>query len=212
MFEDWFSEQNLETLTRWAGPLLIGMASVAMICWTWGTWTDVLIDFGAQLYLAWQIAVGQTPYNEIAGTYKGPLSAHLNALWFQLFGVGLRTLIVLNLLILAGAISLIYRLLSKIGDRVAATVACLVLVTVFAFSQYGGIGNYNFVCPYSHEVTHGLVLELVAISCLSAYHQRRSWIWMAGIGLSLGLAFLTDPHIFAAATLAVFTGLGLTVY
>lgn len=212
MFNDWISGQRGERLTAWAGPLVIAVTTAAMLWWTWGTWPDVLIDFGAQLYVAWQIADGHTPYISIAGSYKGPLSAHLNALWFQLFGVNLQALVIFNLFILAGMICLLYRLLLQVSDRLAATTACLILVTLFAFSQYVGIGNYNFVCPYSHEVTHALVLSLSAISCLSAYHQQSRWPWLVGIGLSLGLVFLTDPHIFAAATLAVLTGLGLTLY
>jgi hypothetical protein len=206
------SQQDRKILTLWTGPLLIALVSIIMLWWTWGTWNDALIDFGAQLYMAWQIADGHTPYSEIAGTYKGPLSAHLNALWFQIFGVSLQTLVILNLLILAGVICLFYRLLAEIGDHLSATVACLILASLFAFSQYGGIGNYNFVCPYSHEVTHGLVLSLVAISCLSAYLKSGCWPWLVGIGISSGLTFLTDPHIFAAGMIAVLAGLGLTVY
>ena len=36
-----------------------------------------------------------------------------------------------------------------------------------AFGQLVGYGNYNFVTPYIHGVTHGIALSLVAMVALS---------------------------------------------
>lgn len=122
-----------------------------MIC-TWDTWTNVLIDFAAQLYMAWQIADGHAPYGEIAGTYKGALSAHLNVSWFQLFGVGFQPLIVVNLLILAGMICLICRLLSEIRERVEGSSATRQQAVV-AFSRPA-----HTVCKAKPSLSPALVL------------------------------------------------------
>jgi hypothetical protein len=124
---------------------------MAMIC-TWDTWTNVLIDFAAQLYMAWQIADGHAPYGEIAGTYKGPRSAHLNASWFQLFGGGFQPLIVVNLLILAGMICLICRLLSEIRERGEGSSATRQQAAV-AFSRPA-----HTVCKAKPSLSPGLVL------------------------------------------------------
>lgn len=32
----------------WAGPVCVAVAAGLMIFWTWGTWPDVLIDFGRE--------------------------------------------------------------------------------------------------------------------------------------------------------------------
>ena len=77
---------------RWIGPLLIVAAGVIMLAWSWGTWPDPLVDFGAQLYIPWRIAAGQSLYRDIA-YFNGPLSQYLNAGLFALLGVGMRTLV-----------------------------------------------------------------------------------------------------------------------
>ena len=64
---------------------------------------------------------------------------------------------------LALLIALLYYALRQVSRRSAATAACLVFVLLFAFAQFVGIGNYNYVCPYSHEMTHGLMLSLLAV-------------------------------------------------
>src|SRR5262245_8791079 len=103
-----------------------------MAAWTWGTWPDVLVDFGRELYVPWRITQGQTLYRDIA-YFNGPFSPYLNALWFTWFGVSLRTLVWANLALLAILIVLIYRIARGMGDRLAAAGACLMVLTVFAF-------------------------------------------------------------------------------
>lgn len=196
---------------RWTGPALVAIFGLAMLGWTWGTWPDVLIDFGTQLYIAWQIAAGKVLFTDIF-YFKGPLSPYLNALWFQLFGVSLRTLVLCNLAIASAALCLLYRLLSDISDRVSATLACLVFVGLFGFGQLAQMGNYNFICPYSHEVTHGVALGLLAIACLAGYHRTRSLRWVAGSGASIGCVFLTEAPIFLAASVALAAGFALTIW
>jgi len=184
------------------------MAAVLMAWWTWGTWPDVLVDFGQQLYLAWQIADGRALYADLA-FYNGPLSQYLNAFAFKLFGVGLRTVVVLNLFWMGLLVLLLYHILTMIGGRLSAFAGCLVFVLLFGFAQYVGIGNYNYVCPYSHEMTHGLILSLASMVCV--WHSTRfgSRMLAAG-GLLLGLAFLTKAEVFIAGAAGTGTALFLT--
>src|ERR1700722_19403727 len=107
-------------LRRWIGPLLIAAVAIVMLIWSWGTWPDPLVDFGAQLYIPWRITAGQVLYRDIAW-YNGPLSQYLNAGIFALFGVGLRTLVWANLVILALVLTLIYRLTLRVSGPLAAT-------------------------------------------------------------------------------------------
>ena len=206
-----FFKEPLEHLPRWVDALPLLMTGILMLLWTWGTWPDPVIDFGAQLYFAWQLAEGKVLYADLAH-YKGPLSPYMNALWFQFFGTSLRTLMLANLVITAVLVWLLYRLFSTIAGRFSATVSCLVFIMVFAFGQLVGIGNYNFVCPYSHEVTHGLVLSLAMIGSLARglYHRHRNAL--VGAGVLFGLVFLTDPAVFLAAGSAAATGLVLSAW
>ena len=190
------------------GPMVVASLAVAMLAITWGTWPDPIIDFGRELYMPWQICQGKVLYRDIL-YFNGPLSPYLNALWFGLFGVSIRTLVWCNLGIAALIALLIYRLIDIISDRATATVACVTFVGIFAFGHSSEIANYNFVCPYSHELTHGMLLSLAAIYCGWRYlrHGRAAWV-ICGRRLT-GLVFLTKPEMFLAAFSANLLALGL---
>src|SRR5262245_2945662 len=196
---------------RWAGPIAIALAGIGMTVWTWQTWADVLVDFGREVYVPWQLTEGKVLYRDIA-YFNGPLSPYLNSIWFRLFGVSIRTLAICNLAILAVLVFLMYVILTRVTSRLAATAACLLLLVVFSFGQLLHIGNFNFVCPYAHEMTHGIVLSVTAIFFLGLYLQRRQVLYIAGAGLALGLTFLTKPEVFAAAALSIVCGVGLTFW
>jgi hypothetical protein len=182
-----------------------------MLAWTWHTWPDILIDFGREVYVPWQLASGKVLYRDIA-YFNGPLSPYLNSLWFRIFGAHLNVLLTANLLLLALLLTLLYHVLRTASDRLSAFVACLVFLMLFAFAQYVMVGNYNYVAPYSHELTHGLLLALGGIASTAAYAGRRGLTWLLCAGLALGLVFLTKIEIFLAALLAVIAGLALVLH
>ena len=94
--------ERIDRAARWAGPLLIGSIFLALLHLTWKTWADPVVDFGRELYVPWQITEGRVLYRDLA-YHSGPLSPHVNALWFSLAGVSLDSLVRLNLAILLGA-------------------------------------------------------------------------------------------------------------
>jgi hypothetical protein len=190
-------------LRRWCGPVLCATAFFLLITSSWRKWPDVLVDFGHELYIPWQLAAGKVLYRDIAFLY-GPFSQYLNAFWFRLFGVSLTTLIFCNAAILAGLTWMVYRMLADACDRLVATAACLVLLFVFGFAHYPGIGNYNFICPYSHEATHGVVLSIAMIFCLSRA-GRRPYLMCGLAGLCLGLVLLTRVELAVAAAVVLLT-------
>ena len=202
---------NANLVTRWLGPVVILLVGAIDAWWTWRKWPDVLLDFGRELYAAWQLSAGKTLYADVA-YFKGPLSPYLNALWFRLFGVSVTTLIVCNLAILGLVVYLLYQILTLISNRSTATIGCITLLLLFAFPQFIGIGNYNFVCPYSHELTHGIALSLLGIWCLRIHLRSHALLPIAGAGLLLGLVFLTAAEMSLAACLAMITGLALTLW
>ena len=192
-------------LARWTPPLVLLVVGAAMLAWTWGKWPDVLVDFGRELYVAWQLAAGQVLYRDVASV-QGPLSPYLNALWFILFGANIRTLVFANLVVLAVLVGLLYRLLARISNRFSAMMAGLVFLTLFAFVQYGAIGNYNYVCPYRHENTHGMLLSLAALACFARYLRTPENRALAGAGLCTGLLALTKGEFLVAEVLALVCG------
>src|SRR5262245_36624319 len=139
--------------------LLIAGCFVLFAWLSWRTWPDVLVDFGHELYIPWRMSQGEALYDDIPFT-MGPLSQSVNALLFRVFGVSLGTLIWANLAILGLIVVLLYWLFRRPGTRASATAVVVFFLAVFPFAQYAVIGNYNYVCPYRHEVTHGLALGL----------------------------------------------------
>ena len=195
----------------WLGPALIASAGLAMLLWTWRAWPDVLVDFGRELYVPWRLSEGQVLYRDLA-YLNGPLSPYWNSLWFRVAGASFLTLVCANLVMLAVLASLLYAILSRIGGRLAATIAGLVFFPLFAFGELGPKANYTFVAPYSHDLTHGVVLSLVGIFCVQRYQDRRRSAWVAAAGLALGLLFLTKVEVFVAGALATLVGLLLALW
>ena len=204
--------ERLRRLTHvWLGPVVIAVAGIAALAWTWRTWPDVLVDFGRELYVPWRLAAGQVLYRDVA-YFNGPLSPYWNSFWFRLFGVSFTTLIVSNLLCVAALTAMLYAILREIGSTLSATIACVVFVLLFAFGNLVPNGNYNFMAPYSHDLTHGLLLAVAALFCLLRYHARRQVIWIAAMGLTVGLMFLTKLEVVLAGGASAVTGLALTLW
>jgi hypothetical protein len=184
---------------RWADAATIAVAFLALAVWTWGAWPDVLMDFGRELYVAWRVAEGDILYRDVVSFY-GPLSPHLNALWFHLFGVGLRTLALCNMAILGLTVAALWAVLRRgaAQGRWAPTVGALALLALCGFAQLNSMASFNFVAPYSHEATHGFALAVGALlSSLRLLETRRAR-WAATVGVLLGLSFLTKPEGFVA--------------
>jgi hypothetical protein len=198
---------SVQVSWRWLDGLAIMLAAGLMLVWTWRTWPDPLVDFGRELYVPWQISLGRVLYRDIA-YFNGPLSPYLNATLMHLFGVSLTALMVANLAVLGVIVGLLYALLEAAAERIAAIAGALLLLTVFGFGRIVGIGNSNFVSPYSHEITHGLALSLGAIACL--HLPRVLKVRHAAMsGVLMGLVFLTKVEIAVACALALAAGIGL---
>jgi hypothetical protein len=182
--------------TRWTCPVgLLGLF-VALCVQTWRRWPDLLIDFGRELYIPWQLADGAVLYRDIA-YFNGPLSPYGNALLFRCFGASLLTLVVANLITIALIGVVLYRLISPRYGRAAAKLACAVFLCGFAFAHLKIIGNYNFVCPYSHELTHGIAFSLFTLALLTSGGFGSKWK-VAAAGLLWGFVFLGKPEVFLA--------------
>jgi len=195
-----------ERLPRSAPTGIIGLVTAIMLSWTWDRWPNLLIDFGRDLYTAAQLAQGKVLYRDIA-FFTGPFSPYLNALWFRLFGPTLQTLVMCNVVLFVGFLWLLYKVLRRVGSRSAATAATVVFVTMFGLADLVPMGNYNFICPYSHDMVHGLALSLGAILCLARYTDALSTRLAVLAGVQLGLVFLTRAEISFPAWVAC--GLGL---
>jgi hypothetical protein len=186
----------------------MGLAAIGggLCFWLWGRTGEILIDFGNELYIPWQLSTGQVLYRDVQCVY-GPLSVNFNAFMMRLLGPGLPTILFTNLLVLVAVVVLLYPLLRAISGTWTAFVATSFFLVVFALSSPIPMANYNFLTPYTHSITHGFLLCIATIWCVDRFYRRGS-IWaVIGGGFLTGAAFLTKPEM-ALACAATF-GLGV---
>ncbi len=193
------------------GLLIVAVVYAGAAWLTWRRWPDLLVDFGAQLYLPWRLSQGDVLYRDVMYLAGGPVSQYFHAVLFRAFGASFLTLIVSNLVIGGGLLFLMYRKFLRVSDVVTATTICLGVILVLAFGQYDPSGNYNFVAPYNHEVWHGVVLSVVAVSLLSSWAICPRAASAIGAGLCAGLVFMTKPEVFLALVPAFALAFGLTM-
>ncbi len=195
---------------RW-GPIVLIVTGMVMTAISWQKWQDLIVDFGQQVYIAWQLSEGQVLYRDIFYLY-GPLSAYVHAFLFKIFGPGILVLAWFNLGLIAVLTIILYRLLRDLSDGPTTYLACLTFLLVFAFGQYQLGGNYNFVCAYAYELSHGILISLLALLQFKKYLDRPGTKSLGLLGLLTGLVFLTKPEVFLALAVALFAGLGLIRY
>ena len=197
----------------WAGLGLVALVFTLTTVLTWRRWPDVLVDFGFQLYLPWQISSGKVLDRDLMYLPGGPFSIYYHAFLFKCFGTSYFTIIISNLAITAGTVVLICRKFLAATDRLTATIIGLAVVLVFTTGHYSETGNYNYLSPYAHEVVHGLALAIACVALLDSWLTKVKIRFAAMAGLAFGLVFLTKPEVFAAlvvCVIAAFILCGLT--
>ncbi len=197
-----FPLQRSEKTGEWLSGGILILAFAVFVTLSWRTWPDVIVDFGQELYVPWRLSAGEVLYRDIAWV-SGPLPQYANALLFKFFGVSLTTLVVANLVLLAGIVAMLAAIFRMCGTRRSATGICLFFLAVFAFAQYSLIGNYNYICPYRHDIIHGLALALVNLLCLIRHRNTGRSRWMLCCGILLGLLSLTKIEMTLAAGLTM---------
>jgi hypothetical protein len=190
---------------RWSGPAVVAAAFIALLVWTRQRLADVLVDFGVQLYVPWQLSEGKVLYRDIAH-YTGPLSIYYCAAAFRIFGVNLRVLELANLPILIGIVIAIYYLANRLGGRLCAVICGLSFLALFAFAHISIAGNYNYVTPYEYDYTHATLLCLACVIFLHRMILRRRKLDAAAAGFLAGMIFLTRSEFFVAAMGAAVLG------
>ena len=173
---------------------------------SWRRWSDLIIDFGEELYIPWQMVEGRLLYTDLFYV-RGPFSAYLNYLVFAVAGVGYLQVALVNAAIAGGITVALYRLFGRGSGPFGAAAAALSFLVVFAFGHYTTTGNYNFVTPYSHEQTHAVALALGSLLLLCKYLDSGRSRWCFWIGLTLGASFLTKPELFLCHAASVLSAL-----
>ena len=191
--------------------LFLTAIGITMAYLSWRKWPDILVDFGRELYVPWQLNQGAILYRDIFHLY-GPLSQYFNSWLFRIFGTQFMTLALFNMGLIVILTYFIYSVFLETADSLTATAAGAIFLSVFAFSQYVGTANYNFVCPYSHEIIHGIFLSFFSIYIFMNYLKNRKSSLLAIIGIAVGLVALTKVEVFLAIFSAITAGLFIIIW
>ncbi|MFU2208454.1 hypothetical protein [Solidesulfovibrio sp. C21] len=185
--------------------LALGCCALAaiFIARQWGSFGDIQIDFGRELYIPWQLAQGRVLYRDVA-SFNGPLSPYCNALVFALFSPTRTTLLATNLAVLAATLLFLWKTVRALAGPWAALAALAYFLATTGCNMVTPLANYSSVAPYSHEITHAMLLLYAGIWVLLLFARAPSKGLGATLGLLVGGCLLTKPE----CALAGLIGLG----
>lgn len=176
----------------------------------WGHWGSVNVDFGRELYIPWQITQGKLLYKDIAHI-NGPLSQYINALIFFVFGASIDTLEIANLTIAVFVSIAIWKIVSTLTNNSVALLSVIVFSLLSVFSHDYRVGIFSFIAPYSHEITHGILIGLLGVLQAFRYACNPSPQAAFILGGIIGLSFLTKPEIAVATFASCILGFALAI-
>ena len=196
-------------LAVWMLFVLAGLGICAyLLSAGWGRWGDLQIDFGREVYIPWQLSEGRVLYRDLTYSY-GPLSPYVQAVLFRLFGASLPVVLASNAVLLVVTALAAWKLVRAVSDSRTALVAVFAFVVLCGLNQVLPLGNYNFLTPYSHALTYGLCLALIALVLFGRFLVCRGMRAAFGAGFLSGTAMLTKPEICIALGLALALGWGM---
>ena len=167
---------------------------------SWRKWCDPQIDYGRELYIPWRMSQGALWLKNIDDLY-GPLSRFIDVALFRVFGPGIMVLAWANIVIYFGIITLIYLIFKRAWGVTAALASLFVFVGVFSFSQLTITSNYNFVTPYSQQVTHGFLVCLVLLWLIPEWVKASTIKRSFWVGFMVGLTAVLKPEFILTSVL-----------
>lgn len=157
---------------------------IVAIYQSWGMWFDPIADTGRDLYIPERIAEGDLKlYRDVSYLYP-PVAPYLLAAIVSLFGSSLRMMAWVGI-VSSGLIAL---LLYLIGRRWSGPAGGALLAFLFVSVHMTGISGYsfNFIFPYAHNATFGLLFLLLFLYALMRYaSDGDSVVWLA-VALAAG--------------------------
>ncbi len=197
---------------RWGGEQLgiLGLVALAafLLRVSWRKWNHPLVDFGRELHIPWRLSEGAVLYRDVDDVY-GPFSQYFNAGLFTVFGPGLTVLVIANLAIATAIVAVAYGVFRRAWGAVGAWTACGLFLSLFAFNQAFYLGNFNYVTPYAHEATHGVLVCLALVALLGRWLEQPTQARTFGAGLCLGLTLVIKPEFILAGGAVVATAVFL---
>ena len=143
--------------------LIYAILAATMLRVTWLTWPDAFIDFSREIYLPWRVSCGDVLYRDLA-YYFGPVSVYLNAALFAILGhPSIHAFFALDFAFWLATLLALRAILRRIAPPPVTTLAVSSFIVLFSFNRFIFGGNFNYLSPYSHELTRGFLFALLAL-------------------------------------------------
>lgn len=165
---------------------------VAFVVRSWLGWAHVDYDYGREMVVPWRILLGDVLYRDVRYAY-GPLTPHLHAAGYALFGVHLNVLYASGLLFTAGIVLALYWVARALTSVPVAWAASVLVAADLMFFP-GAPGQFSYVFPYSFGALHGLFFVCVALGAALRVLRNPTGRGCATVGVAVGLALLTKQE------------------
>ena len=182
--------------------LSLGGLLIFMLAKSWLRWSDPLIDFPKNLYLAWRISEGDLLYQKVTNWY-GPLAHLVEAAGFRIFGVGMDTIVGMNMVLTMVVVLLLRAIFGALGNRLTGWLGAVIFIQVFAFGRYIETANFNFITPYASPATYSFLGLLLVLWGLLRHLKSEKAVWFGVAGAGFAMAYLDKPEAILAAGAAL---------
>jgi len=194
----WFQQRWLKLALTVLEPLSVAGLMVFMLAKSWLRWSDPLIDFPRDLYIAWRLSEGDLLYQKISNWY-GPLANLIEGAGFRIFGVGMDTMVWMNIALTVVVLLLLRGIFGLIGNRFMVWLSSIIFVLVIMVGHYTPMAGYNFITPYVAQSTYSFLGLLLVLWGLLKHLKSGRPIWLGVAGLGFAVAYLDKPEAVLAA-------------
>jgi len=169
--------------------LIILAAFFLLLSQTWLKWGSLIVDTGRELWLPGELLKGKVLYRDIV-SYYGFLPAYLIAGLYEVFGIGINTLVYAGIAVTLITSFTVYRISRFFLDQGFSTLLVINFLFVFAFAGYCIYGIFNWILPYSFATT-----LFMMFTALSLYYFLKFIFWGNEQNLAIWTVFLTAAFL-----------------
>jgi hypothetical protein len=168
---------------------------------TWGTWGNLSIDSGHEMYIPALLAEGKLLYRDVWFMY-GPAAPYFTSYLFRLFGVHLNVLYWAGSLSALGSAIFLYLAGMRLSSwLIGWTAGAAVVMEAFQPSLF------CFPLPYTSAAVYACLIGCLFLWLVISAATSLSWSWMFAAGTSAAAALLLKPEF----GIACYGTLGLLV-
>lgn len=152
---------------------------------------SIIIDFGREASIPEEILNGKILYKDIFNIF-GPLSYQINALFYAIFGINLKTLYFAGFLNASLIIAMLYYLSRLFTSKGISWIICLFIISSCFFNP----NVFNYIASYSYAITYAFSSFLCSVLFLILYLKRSKDAFLSFSWFFIGISFITKYEYF----------------